>query len=317
MPWDTPWHWQKFIKTFKPRALAISRTDTWPNMVWEAHKAQIPSLLFSATLPKESGRVASFWGRLFYQSIFKDLTKISVVSEEDKENFRHISESLDVFVEGDTRFDQVISRVEEKRTLPEWCNKLNGPAFVAGSTWPEDERHLFVAIAALSRSIGFTTIVAPHEPTPEHLKNIENKLVALGLKSQRFSEVGENPSAPVLIVDSVGILADLYRLGQVAFVGGSFKKTVHSVMEPAASGCLTLFGPYYRNNREAIALRNAKLAYEVAGAADLEKRLQEHFQKTNEEKESLRKSVLRFVQGNKGVSQKIAQWVIEKSFQSG
>lgn len=55
-----------------------------------------------------------------------------------------------------------------------------------------------------------------------------------------------------MLVDSVGLLAELYTLGQIAFVGGSFRGSVHSVMEPLAAGCITLVGPDHLNNREAV-----------------------------------------------------------------
>jgi 3-deoxy-D-manno-octulosonic-acid transferase len=60
-------------------------------------------------------------------------------------------------------------------------------------------------------------------------------------------------------VDQTGILAELYTQAQFAFVGGSFKKTVHSVMEPLAAGCVTFVGPKHQNNREALAIKNVKL----------------------------------------------------------
>ncbi|MBY0383898.1 hypothetical protein K2X05_01965, partial [bacterium] len=50
----------------------------------------------------------------------------------------------------------------------------------------------------------------------------------------------------------VGFLAELYKQSDFSFIGGSFRKQVHSVMESLACGCLTFVGPFYHNNREAI-----------------------------------------------------------------
>jgi 3-deoxy-D-manno-octulosonic-acid transferase len=311
MPWDTPREWQKFLDHYKPRVLGISRTDTWPNLVWQSHQKHIPSILFSATLPRQSARVSNFWGRHFYARIFKDLTRISCVSEEDKNNFLLLSKTLPVTVDGDTRFDQAITRVEERRALPPWTAQLKGPVFLAGSTWPEDEKELIPALETVAKEISFKAIIAPHEPSESHLLSLEKRLSECGLKSERLSKVAESYVPQIILVDKVGILADLYRLGQVAFVGGSFKKSVHSVMEPAASGCRTFFGPYHHNNREALALKTQNLAFEVLNQKDIEKILKDSFLMSAEQIAEQKRRILSAVHANRGVSQKIASWIVE------
>jgi 3-deoxy-D-manno-octulosonic-acid transferase len=311
MPWDTPWHWKEFISHYKPKVLAISRTDTWPNLVWQTKKAHIPSILFSATLPNTSGRVSSFFGRLIYESIFENITKISVVSDEDKNNFLRLSEELPIFIEGDTRFDQAISRVEEKRALPFWVEKINQPCVVAGSTWPEDEREILPAISQILKLESITFIIAPHEPTDKHLDDLERQFEKLHIKTQRYSALSDPTLAPVILVDKVGILAELYRLAGMAFVGGSFKKSIHSVMEPAASGAITFFGPYFRNNREAIALQEEGLAQEVTSKAEITDFLNLQLKLSRDERILQRDKILKFVQANKGVSEKVAQWILK------
>jgi 3-deoxy-D-manno-octulosonic-acid transferase len=304
MPWDTPWNWNEFINHYSPEVLAIARTDTWPNMVWQTRKKQIPSILFSATLPSHSGRYASFFGRVFYGSIVEALNQVSCVSENDRDNFLRLDSELRISVDGDTRFDQVLHRLAETREL-----KIKRPAsskvFVAGSTWPEDEIHLLPALKTAA-SRGIKSIIAPHEPTADHLSSLEKSLSDLGLRSSRYSsgEMGE-----VCIVDQVGVLADLYKLGSIAFVGGSFKKSVHSVMEPAAAGCLTVFGPYHYNNREALSLKSAGLAREISSADELESILSDEMLRSEGEIEIRKKKTIEFVQSKTGVSRQIAEWI--------
>jgi 3-deoxy-D-manno-octulosonic-acid transferase len=47
-------------------------------------------------------------------------------------------------------------------------------------------------------------------------------------------------------------LQELYTWGDLAFVGGSFKDKVHSVMEPLCVGIPVVVGPHHSNNREAL-----------------------------------------------------------------
>jgi len=58
----------------------------------------------------------------------------------------------------------------------------------------------------------------------------------------------------VLIVDKIGLLANLYRLGMAAFVGGSFTQKVHNVLEPAAHGIPVIVGPKISSQAEAVHL---------------------------------------------------------------
>lgn len=311
MPWDSPWHWKEFLNHYKPVCLAIARTDTWPNMVWQSRKYNLPSLLFAATLPSHSGRAASFWGRLLYGTITDDLSFISCVSEEDLTNFKKLSEDVSISVDGDTRFDQVITRVKQNRPLKE----LNpgGPTFVIGSSWPEDEK---VVLPATLQAIqkGLKVVIAPHEPTTKHLEAIESFYKNHNLTCAFYSQISEwTGQEPVLVIDQIGILADLYRLGSIAFVGNSFKKAVHSVMEPAASGCLTTFGPFHYNNREAIALKKQNLAVELRNSQDLEALLLKEISLNTDEKQKRSQDILSFVNQNAGVSEKVAQWISHHS----
>src|SRR5690606_15945844 len=75
---------------------------------------------------------------------------------------------------------------------------------------------------------------------------------------------------PVIVVDRVGILGDLYRLADIAYVGGGFGDAgLHSVLEPAAFGAPVLFGPNHDNAREAAELIAVGAALAVADQAAL------------------------------------------------
>jgi 3-deoxy-D-manno-octulosonic-acid transferase len=156
-----------------------------------------------------------------------------------------------IFVLGDTRFDQVQFRLKNPKALPAQLRPTL-PALVAGSTWPQDERILIEGLAPLLLKQKIQMLLVPHEPTNAHIQSLERQLTKAGLQFQKYSDGLAWTSAQVLIVDQVGVLAELYQWANIAFVGGSFKASVHSVMEPLGAGCLTLVGPYYSNNREAL-----------------------------------------------------------------
>lgn len=259
-PWETPASWGEFLDFHRPRALLIARTDLWPEMLVQAEKAKIPVLLFSATLTDDSGRMKAS-ARTFYSWLSRKLTGVFCVTEQDAENFRKLG-AVNVRVQGDTRFDQVFARLENPKPLkkPLFADKNRDEILVAGSTWEEDEAVLLEAVKKIKNTApGLRVILAPHEPNPAHLDSLAERLKALDLSFALYSNA-EAWTEDVLLIDQVGILAELYTQGAFAFVGGSFRKTVHSVMEPLASGCMVLVGPKHLNNREAIEFQGRSAA---------------------------------------------------------
>src|SRR5690242_12036513 len=94
-------------------------------------------------------------------------------------------------------------------------------------------------------------IIAPHEPTAEHLAPIERWCEHESLPCARLGSAAAS-DAGVVLVDRVGVLGDLYALADIAFVGGGFHAAgLHSVLEPAAFGVPVLFGPRYGQSRDA------------------------------------------------------------------
>src|SRR5690606_28172718 len=97
-----------------------------------------------------------------------------------------------------------------------------GRWLVAGSTWPADED---VIVRALARGVPWRAVIAPHEPDTEHIARLEQAVRAAGLRPLRLPDeaaagAADFPPGDVVIVDRVGVLADLYAIADVAYVGG-------------------------------------------------------------------------------------------------
>jgi 3-deoxy-D-manno-octulosonic-acid transferase len=115
-------------------------------------------------------------------------------------------------------------------------------------------------------------IIAPHEPTLDHVGRIVEQAKAMKLRVARLDDATQG--ADVIVVDRVGVLGDIYALADVAFVGGAFHSAgLHSVLEPAAFGTPVLFGPRFANSRDAALLSQRGGGASVATTADLARRL--------------------------------------------
>lgn len=276
-PLDTAENMQAVLKLLKPRVLVVVRSDIWPNMISETQKAGAKTILISAHLRESSGRNANTWLRNFFAELYRQIDAIFVVGPADKERFlQACPEHLGIRVVGDTRFDSVLIRQAEFKSRPLsqptqvllQAKSLTDFILVAGSAWPDDEDILVPAWKKIKTQHSKAWLVmVPHEPQSNYLNGLEAKLQVNNLSFQRFSNFKTGAQLPdVLIMDRVGLLADLYRLGDAAYVGAG-TGGIHNTMEPAAWGLPVCFRPEYQNAPEAVQLVEAKVFHVVATPA--------------------------------------------------
>ena len=132
------------------------------------------------------------------------------------------------------------------------------PVIIAGSTYVEDERVVIDAYQkVLERWGDVQLILVPHEPETYRLEEIDALMSQRDLPYILLSQVekGASLDGKAIVVDRVGVLAELYMLGDITFIGGSFHGSVHNVMEPAVMGKPVIFGPTIHNSLEALMLK--------------------------------------------------------------
>jgi 3-deoxy-D-manno-octulosonic-acid transferase len=256
LPLDTPAAMSRLVAAWRPRLIVCVKFDVWPNLVVAAGEALVPLVLAAGSLSPRSARLR--WpGRRLYRDVFDRFAHVGVCTEEDRRRFvDRLGVRAPVTVTGDTRAEQVVVRFEQSHggEASERLARLGGRLLVLGSTWPPDERlWLPVLGELLQRHADLRVVLCPHEPSPRRLADLESRLGARGLATARLSALlaGRRTAATVVLVDSVGLLAEIYRAGSLAYVGGSFTTGVHNTMEPAIASLPVLFGPRIQNAEEA------------------------------------------------------------------
>ncbi len=304
-PWDKAKTWQKFIDHHQPQALLVARTDLWPMMLLTAQKNKIPRLLFSKTANAQSSKVSLF----FQKPLLKLFTDIFCVSEVDQSILiDQLGNKQSIHKAGDTRYDQCLYRMQHPKNLKS-LNNFFRPLVLAASTWPEDEEWIIPLIK--KNQIDTSFIIAPHEPTSDHLKHLCYELQKRGLKASLYSKTVNWDPREVLVIDQVGILADLYRWTRFSFVGGSVSRSVHSVMESLALGNLTFVGPKHFNNREALTFKEQEIhgikpVQAVNSSAELVEKF-DHLKKTWTDKHHL--DLRLAVNSKSGASDIVLRWI--------
>ena len=271
LPVDKIHNIRSLLGLLQPSRLVWVSYDLWPNLVWEAHRQGIPQSLISGIIHAGSLRTVNFIGRSFYHSLYECLEHILTVSEADSQRvLSAIPDHPQVKVMGDTRCDSVLER-RNNLEIPQLPPAAKDSfVFVAGSTWPLDETCIFPGLQeALNKFPELFLVLAPHEPTEEHLKNAENFFS--GTQMVRWSQVNTATlDVRILLIDSVGILAGIYHSAKIAYVGGAFTTGVHNILEPAAMGASVSFGPKHSNSMEALIMLEQKLATTVKNSSEFQ-----------------------------------------------
>jgi 3-deoxy-D-manno-octulosonic-acid transferase len=311
LPFDSLVNAKRFLDILRPDAALVIRHDMWPNHIWELERRRIPLFLANCTIRPHA--VFSFpVTKQACQSVYGAFTEILAVSPEAKYFCEQAGFAPGrTVVVGDTRYDQVVRRAKsaERIVAPLRRIKQNRIGFVAGSTWPSDEDVILPVLDRLLRKgVKLFTVIVPHEPTPDHLADLENKLAARKISSVRLSRLpaAGKHDCSVLLVDRIGILASLYALGETCFVGGGFGPGVHNVLEPAALGKAVFFGPRCRNSYEAGQLEKRGVGFLVE---DEESFFNAWFPLLNDPKEMARigRTATTLVEENVGATDRIVK----------
>jgi len=277
LPWDVTADVRRTLAALRPTAIAFVRTEIWPILTREARATRVPLALLNAVLSARSSRTR-LGARLLLGPAYRRLDAVGAVARDDALRFRTLGVPDELLhVTGDARFDQVHARVQALDRQRPLLRRLADPdavTVVAGSTWPADEERVVPALALASTGTGTRArlIIAPHEPDDVHLRALERTLAHQRIGYARLARIEESstPLPDAIIVDRVGVLADLYAVADLAYVGGGFGRAgLHSVIEPAALRRPVVFGPHAGNAREAAELATAGGGFRVRDSDEL------------------------------------------------
>ena len=268
MPIDFPGNAKKFISIVKPSTAVFVKYEFWLNYTTELKKQNIPTYLISAVFRKNQHFFKSY-GKLFLNSLF-GYKKIFL---QDENSFALLKEQglTNIEIAGDTRFDRVMQITKNKTPLPAieiFCG--NSPVIIAGSTWPKDEEILLETYKKLKqKTSGLKLIIVPHEVDEAAINKTEKLILHTDstLFFARYTSKQNFERHDILIVDTIGLLSQLYRYGLAAYVGGGFTDGIHSILEVMAHGVPVSFGPdnhKFVEAREAIQLEIGKVVHNEA-----------------------------------------------------
>jgi 3-deoxy-D-manno-octulosonic-acid transferase len=246
------------LRIVKPRLFIMLETEIWPNLLRACRKSGVKTMLVNGRISSRS-YPRYMRARWFFRGVLADVDKFCMQSDESAKRIVDIgADPSRVTVTGSLKFESVEPPASvtagrgEGRVLRYFRISPNRLVFIAASTLKGEEGPVLQAFGAVRRQHpNAMLVIAPRKP--ERFGEAESLARAEGYRVISRSElpVDAEPVEDVVILDTVGELAQLFQIATVVFVGGSLvDKGGHNILEPAVHGKPIVFGPFMQNFKE-------------------------------------------------------------------
>lgn len=273
-PIDLPGAARRVIEAIDPAFLVCMETELWPNTLREAARRNVPVMIANGRLSDRSFRRYRLV-RPLLGAVLDDVRVFAMQSQDDARRIIALGAVPErVFVTGNVKNEPL---PDPAGVVDLWGRLLGLRAgqrvWVAGSTHGGEEEAVLDAHRALRAEFpDLVLVLAPRHP--ERVPEVLDLVAARGWPAVRRSElrragasrsepaqlglpqiVEGAPMSPIIVLDTVGELAQLYAVADVVFMGGSLVPVGgHNMLEPAIRRKPVLTGPYTMNFREAVTL---------------------------------------------------------------
>ena len=301
LPLDTPGNARRWVGLVKPDKAIFIKYDFWFNILGALQFENIP-VYFVSVVFRPGQHFFQWYGGWFRRQL-DAVTWFFAQNKVSAELLQSIGKH-NVTVTGDTRFDRVFAISANRQPFPLVEQFAGGnKVIICGSTWKEDEALLLPLIRSTGPGVRF--IIAPHDPSPARIRSI---LDSIAQPVIRYSEISEKKTgqAGILLIDSVGILAQLYQYATLAYVGGGFGAGLHNIQEPVTFGVPVMFGPGYHKFKEAVDLIALGGVFCVNSPEDLISKTSALLS-NQEEYQRVSRICIRYVNENRGATEKIME----------
>jgi 3-deoxy-D-manno-octulosonic-acid transferase len=257
LPLDFPGAARRVIASIEPAFFVCMETELWPNLLRALAARRVPAMVANGRLSDRSfARYRLVRGAM--RRVLADVTVLAMQSDEDARRVIALGAAPErVVVTGNLKHEPL----PDPAGAADLWHRLLGLSpgqlvWIAGSTHRgEDEAVLEAHRRALAQSPGLALVLAPRHP--ERVGEVVALATRSGFTPVRRSALSgrQRGNTSVIVLDTVGELAQLYAIADVVFVGGSLIPLGgHNMLEPALRGKPVLFGPHTSNFREAAAV---------------------------------------------------------------
>lgn len=304
LPPDFKTNAKKFISLVKPAAALFVKYEFWLNYLAELENKKIPVYLVSGVF-RPNQHFFKWYGKNF----FKAIKGFKILFLQDENSLALLKQHgfTNVELAGDTRFDRVMEIAHNKKNFPEieeFCS--NSQVIIAGSSWPADEELLIRTYKELKTRVpNLKMVLVPHEVDGASVNNTMDKLKNATLSFSSFT-TGNFSGKDILVIDTIGMLSQLYQYATVAYVGGGFNNGIHNILEVMAQGVPVAFGPNYHKFVEANEAEQLQIGKPIHNQAELFAFFSELLSDT-EKRKTLSAKINSYMQSKTGATEKVCK----------
>ena len=254
-PFDWRFTVRRALDAVQPEIIVLMESELWPNFLIECRERKIPTIVVNGRISDRSFPRSQKLG-VFIRKLYALVTKFLMQSSLDAERAIKLGATREqVSVSGNLKYD--INDSSESAKLAETARQLNeafaldrAPLIVAGSTGEGEEQILLSAFKQLrAAEPDIRLLIAPRHP--ERFNAVAELLKATNQNFARRSANSAAINADLILLDSIGELAAIYRFASAVFVGGSLVPVGgHNILEPALFAKPIIVGPHMQNFRE-------------------------------------------------------------------
>lgn len=271
-PMDFGFAIRPYLRALRPQMVVIAETEFWPNFLRLAQASGARIAVVNARISDRSWPRYRRFRRLM-RRLLANVDLFSAQTPEDAKRLEDIgADAGRVRVSGNLKFDIPAPAVPAivERLRASIAGSGAGPVLVCGSTVEGEEALLLKAFEnVLVQYPKAVMILAPRHP--ERFPTVAALLAQMSIRFwQRSVWSGEPLTGGVLLLDTIGELAALYALADIAFVGGSLvPRGGHNIIEPALYGVAIVLGNHTDNFRDIVSFFQSQDAVRVVGPAEL------------------------------------------------
>jgi len=258
-PFDWTFIVRRTLALVKPRVFIMMETEIWPNLLRLCRAQGVKTIMINGRISSRSYPRYRLV-RPFFRRVLADVDRFCMQSEESARRLIDLgADPSRVTMTGSLKFDSLdlpaASHARPRERVLRFFRVAPArQVVVAGSTMRGEERAVLRAFGRVKAGApSALAILAPRQP--ERFGEVERIARDAGFVTIRRSElpIDAEPRADVVVLDSIGELAQIYQLATVVFVGGSLvDHGGHNILEPAIFGKPILFGPHMQNFKEIV-----------------------------------------------------------------
>ena len=222
LPFDFSVLVDRFFEACGAERLVLIEGELWPVLLDRAQRRHVPVAVVNARISDRTYARARRIAPL-YRSLLSKITRIGAQSDQDRSRLVSLGASEErVLLTGNLKYES--PEPPQLLELSQQLVELRGDRLLwsAGSTMRSEEDLLVEAFERISRGRPQSVLLAIAPRHPERFDAVWQLLEASPFKSARRSKAGEwDQNIDLVLLDSLGELSSLYRLADLAFIGGS------------------------------------------------------------------------------------------------